>query len=545
MAYTLTVGDIISRNATAKTDYDVTAKMRGWTDQYLDFGGYWNGNGTLWLGKHDTKVGREEAVEFFTTRLGAHIVRSQSKQVKWEGRITAMSLVLDGIPYRRDLAKMVNRGKLVYSRYTGNSLLDGSAELSTIVADAGAANKMHGTYNGDTTFENARHAPYHDRNGSANKPFPIVTLSSAWASHGAKSLYVDCSSCTWYDARIDEWIIWGGGVGFFSGLTAVADSWYYLTFDVKIAEIGATCTISVSVNDGTDEQFSGPVAPTGTTGVFHYRKRFKTRKTVSGSLSALVISDDDSAKYYIDAGSTRELGIRRETDWQSNAASIALYGTHEQEIVVAGMTDEQATAHLTQLINGLAWPRTFKDSTETLTDDEDGLVIEAEGYVTTMSSQQVTLGGVKTCKQHITDLVGLSEFITAGYLEANDMTIYIDEENPNRLWDSIQLVCDTGGYSGVQYLGGVGPGRKLDYRLKPTTMAYRRKGKRWLNPDGTEADPQSMTPGIVLLEDLPSSGAVFARIEDDPRYLYVSGWQYDADTDTATPLETRELLEIE
>jgi hypothetical protein len=127
----------------------------------------------------------------------------------------------------------------------------------------------------------------------------------------------------------------------------------------------------------------------------------------------------------------------------------------------------------------------------------------------------------------------------------NAMMIYIDENNPNRLWDSIQLVCDTGGYSGVQYIGGVGPGLKLDYSLKPTAMSYRRKGERWLNPDGSEANPESMLPGIVLLEDLPFSGSIFTNIEDDPRYLYVSGWQYDADTNTATPLETRELLEIE
>ncbi len=541
MSYSLAIGDNVKRNTTGATPWNVTAEMRHWKDSVKDFGGYWQGGGTYWTGDKDPLVSRQDAIHFFMTRLGSHIVRGGAG--RWEGRITGMTLNLDGVAYRRDLARLVNRLQLVYTSYTGNGCLDGGAEISTLVADGGAANKCHAEYNGITTFRNRRDYPLQS-GPHVNYPYPIMTLSTAWSTSGTRSIYLDCTVCE--GPEEDDSPTYAGGVEHYTDLTAVPNSPYIVSCDIKIVTAGAYCSVAV---EDANQQSQGELAYAGPgPGTFSVRQRIQTRDDASGALRVLVMSSVATGywnQFYVDNVSVREFGIRKETPWQQDDDSIAEFGTQEEQVVVGGMTDTEALDWQDQILLAMAWPRTFIDVNASPAGD--GLKIECNGYVTTLSNTTTVAGGVKECSQHITDLLLHSEFITAGAIEANAAEMYVDEVDPNRLWDSIQMVMDRGGTSGTRYIGGVYAGRKFDYGPRPATVKYLYRRGKFYNPDNSEAYAECMMPGIVYNDGwpqtTPATMIVRTSFEDDPRYVYVSAWEFDGDTNTATPIETRELLE--
>ena len=532
---TLSIGDNVVRNTTGLTPFNVSAQIRGWNDEIKDIGGYWQGGGQFWTGDNDNVVSRLEAVDFFLTRLGGHIVRSQAGKTCWEGRVTAMDLTLDGVTYRRALADLVNRLKIVYSRFTGDGIYD-DGELSALSGGGGDPwNQTVGTYNAITSFKSIRQ--WYGGGGHPNYGYPTVTKSAAWSTRGTYSIKVDCSTC----GGLGE--TFGGGIYVFSNITATPNGFYLVTADINVISNPDGLALTIAVQNQTGAALYQANVISGV-GIAQIKSRFQASSSASGTLQIEILqqaSVDNAATYYIDNVSLKEVGTRRETEWATDADSVAEYGTHEVEVTVGGMTEVEANARLAQIIANAGWPRT---SIQSLSASGDGLKVEAEGYITTLAGQNVaTTGDTKTCHQHIIDLVGLSEFVTVGYAGANTLLKYVDNLNPIRLWDAIQDCVDAGGVAGARYIGGCYAGRKFVYQSRPTTVAYKRKGGRWLYPDNSEADPQTMLPGIVYLEDMPSGGGLYPTIEDNPRYVYVSGWRYDADSNTAEPTETRKLLE--
>jgi len=142
MSYSLAIGDNVKRNTTGATPWNVTAEMRHWKDSVKDFGGYWEGGGTYWTATR---------TRWYPSRMrsifhdAARVAHRPGRGGAVGGRITGMTLNLDGVAYRRDLARLVNRLQLVYTSYTGNGCLDGSAEISTLVNDGGQPTNAMGS----------------------------------------------------------------------------------------------------------------------------------------------------------------------------------------------------------------------------------------------------------------------------------------------------------------------------------------------------------------------------------------------------------------
>lgn len=533
--YALTVGDNVVRNTGNTTPDNITAETRGWRDTVQDIGGFWDASGSYWLGDKDEFVDKNAALQFFTTRLGAHIKRTQNSVVRWEGRVSTIKLTLDGVAYQRSLDDIVNRCKITYQRYSQSGLYDGSAEISTIAGVGGITNRAQATLSsGTVSFRNERHTPYESFNDHPSYDFPIIALSSVWTTNGTYAVYVDTDPC-WKD---DE--TWGGGVRYFSSLPSTADGLYYLTADVYVPPGEPARSVTLYVYDTSGTQFSMTMG-TGA-GTYQVKTRFQANSSATGNFQILIICDDYMFHYYIDNVSLKEVGVRTSTGWLDDLVSQAEYGVYEYDITAGGMTDAEANAHRQQIISNMAWPRTMA---EAISESANGLTFECEGYAATLSNKSTSVGGVKTCAQHIADLLATSQFVTLAYSDANTMLKYVDAENPTRQWDAIQEVVDAGGTSGARFIGGVYANRKFWYAARPTVAAYVRKGKSFLYPDKTEADPQTMSPGIVFLEDLPTSQNVYASTEDDPRYCYISKWEYTADDNVARPIETRRVLEIE
>ena len=533
---TLTMGDILSRNASALTPWNVTAQMRSWRDQVRSVGGYWTGGGQFWTGPDDRIVGKEEAHEMFLNGPGRHVVRSQSGRTVWEGRVTALQLTENGLTIRRDLARMANRIKIIYSHFTGNLLTNGSAELGTITPGNTPPNALPWT---GTGVHNYRGEDFWD-SGHPNYWYPQLSIVTTWKSAGAKSFM------TYNPTEEDEF---GGynGIILQTGTNVVASGLY--RYRVTLYSPAALDMV-VQLRAGTGGEGGGTVLAEQyvslSAGVATSVVGDCTAPSTATGELAMYIRDSHRfvSTYYVDSATVQELGTRKETDFLSNSDSIALYKLMEEQIVMGALTDDEAIARQAQILAWMAWPRSYPVEVFAAGESPDGLMVECSGYVFSLARESVTLGGAKGVSTHLTDLIPLSSFITAGYVKANTLSAFISEDEPTRLSDAIQQLIEAGFAGGGRAVGGVYAGRKFNYDSYPTAASYKFKGGQLLNMDNSLADPETMLPGIVYLEDLAAGPAtpVGGALEDDPRNVFVAGWEYDADTNTVKPLDELETL---
>jgi len=509
---TLTMGDILGRNPTASTPWNITAKMRHWRDSIQDIGGFWQGSGTFWTGKEDPFVSRIDAIGLFMSGLGYHIVRSQAGRSCWEGRISALELTLDGMTIRRSLENLANNIKIIYSRWGANKVINGSAESPLI----NLTNYYHVVSAGEEM---------------------IITQSAEWSSIGTYSFKVTHTGA--------PGVGWYGGFGLYAG-NVTASSKYRVMATCYVPVSDPSGVVSIDIINGGWSIYHRDIIPLGGSGTMQVVCDFTTPGDATGALSVEFTCNNvlDEAGWYwhIDGVTFQEFGSRAELGWLGNSDSIALYGPKEDIKLMDSITDEEAVARQIQLLARHSWPRNFPvDIPEA---KEDGLSIEAEGYIFVQAGKSVTFGGVTDATIHLTTLLSAASFISAGYIATNSLPVYVDDVNPIRLWDGLEKVVKAGGAGGIRYVGGVGPGRLFNYRARDTLPRYRRKGGQWFNMDNTMADPQTMQPAIVFLEDMPSGTGIpvgSSSLEDDPRYAYVPKLEYDADTDSIKPIEIKDL----
>jgi hypothetical protein len=535
MTYSLTMGDLLSRNASALTPWNITAQVRGWHDQVRSVGGYWTGGGQFWTGPDDKITSKEEAHELFLNGLARHVVRSQNGRVVWEGRITALQLTENGVTVRRDLARMANSIKIIYSHYTGNLLLNGSAEIGTITPGNTPPNALPWT---GTGVHNYRGEQYWD-SGHPNYWYPELSIVTTWKSAGAKSFKM-------YNPTAEDEFGGYNGIILETNTNVVPDGLYrYRVTLYSPAELA----VVIQFRSGTGGEGGGTVLDQQ-----NITLAAATTTIVSGDCTApsaatgelaLYIRDavGSVSTYYVDGATVQELGTRKETDISQNADSMALYGLMEEQIVMGALTDEEALARQAQILAWMAWPRSYPVEAS-VGEPREGLTVECSGYVFSLARESATLGGAKGVSTHLTDMIAESELVTAGYVKENTLSAYISEDEPTRLWDAVQQLVEAGGTGGTRCLGGVYAGRKLNYDSYPAAASYKFKGGHWLNMDNSPADPETMLPGIVYLEDLVAGPGtpVGGALEDDPRYVFIAGWEYDADSNTVKPLDELETL---
>lgn len=518
MAHSINLGDILARNPTGTTPFNITAQMRHWTDSVVDIGGFYQASGDYWLGQQDDLVEQAEAEQFFLTRLGAHIVRAdKGGSPQWEGYISEMELTENGITQVRSMADIITKIRVAYTKYSGNYLLNGSGELGSWTGGQVVVNGVITIHAFATT-------------GGTN---PLTSFSTAWCTHGAHSVKVDTTSEGYLD---------GGGVTFHSETAAVADARYCVRADIYTNDLHDGANITLNVTDGSKEIYARVV--TATTGTFSFSRTFDAPADASGNLNVSIYvysnaNGSNSAVFYVDNVQLYQAGTPAQTPWAEDTAATALWGLHEESIICKPMTDDEALQRRDLLLTELAYPHTKVVSAS---NQSDGLHISCEGYIFKTFSASTTLGGIKACSTHITDLLTDNAFVSAGYIATNALECYIDETQPINIWLALQDVIEFGGSSNVFYVGGCYANRGFVYEPRATTASIKFKGGNWLNLDNSPMNPQAARPCIAYMEDMVGAVESYPNLIDNPQYIYIPAWEFDGDTETATPKEVKDLL---
>lgn len=227
-------------------------------------------------------------------------------------------------------------------------------------------------------------------------------------------------------------------------------------------------------------------------------------------------------------------GTPQSTSWSTNADSIAEYGQMEYLETLGSLPPETAEVlrdrHLTQF----AWPRSQLVGGGTLGERrlEDRLVVAVAGFFHTLNWRYRSTSRIANGSDLITTLVGESEFVTAGRIEANGISAKADcDPVPQRLGDLCEDVINVGDLEGNIWQGGVYGDRKFRYEQAPTSVDYHLRGPYLTDKAGVRILAPLVEPGFLVR----ISGAMLAgqppgtsSLWDDPQVAYVDEVEFMA-----------------
>jgi len=450
-----------------------TGRLRGWDRTIRAKGGFWEGSGTY----HST---RDEMLEMFLEGMERRIVESVGSIVTWEGMIVEMDLTLDGITWRRSLLDRANAVRMIYSKIGDNLFSDGSAE-SAGWGDVG------------TPSTNER-----------------VTT---WQTKGTYGVHVVTDDA-------DE------GVEIESGIAITAGLAYQCRVTVEVEAETWTLAIHRSDNDAILAQ-----AVTSGTGKDVLRCYINDSNDYTGNTYVRITADAAAAEIYADAAVYQRSPYRAETEWTIDSDSIDEWGRIEDCLLMGGMTDAAASAQIQKEVNERAWLRSVPPDEYEVGDvgREDGLSILFAGYVLTLNWRYLLVGGTDTASNHVTSLVGESEFVSAGVIDTNSLSFQVEEEEPVLIWDALEEIIEAGDGSGNRWMGGVYGGRVFNYEAAQTWVEYYYQGGKLLAVHGGPIEPWFAVPTLVRLSDAPvGPGEITGTSADDPRNIFIEEIRYMA-----------------
>jgi hypothetical protein len=223
-------------------------------------------------------------------------------------------------------------------------------------------------------------------------------------------------------------------------------------------------------------------------------------------------------------------GERQDTGWTENTDSSAEYGRMEYVHTLGGTAPESAEAMRDRDLAEYAWPRSRKvgggTSEPTGTRGPATLEVSVAGYWVTLNWRYLATSRIATASDMITYLIGLSEWVTAGKVDTNDMRVKADcSPIPARIGDLFEEVILQGDLSQNVWEGGVYAGRKFRYEAAPTAVAYYERDDGVLLDAGrVEVVPSLMGAGVLLLDESAPVGGQppgTSSAWDDPRVGYV------------------------
>ena len=221
-------------------------------------------------------------------------------------------------------------------------------------------------------------------------------------------------------------------------------------------------------------------------------------------------------------------GERQDTGWSENTDASGEYGRMEYLITMGGTAPEAAEAMRDRELTAFAWPRSRKMGGGASQSREDPAVLEVSvgGYWDTLNWRYRATSRIATASDMLTTLVGESEFVSAGRIEANEMRVKVDcEPVPKRLGDAIEDILLQGDLDGNIWQGGVYAGRRFIYEQAPTTVEYIERGDGVLmNLGRVEVVPSLMEAGFLVFDESAPSGGQppgTSSVWDDPRVGYV------------------------
>lgn len=207
------------------------------------------------------------------------------------------------------------------------------------------------------------------------------------------------------------------------------------------------------------------------------------------------------------------------------------YGTLENVVLAAGMSDAAAIAKARTTLAESAWPRSTPPQTiQTSTQGDNALRLTFYGHVFNTRNKYSLITGTATASAHVTALIAACEFIRSGAVATNSMSFQIDDRAPLRIWRIIRDITLAGDASGNRWQCGVYANRIFEYRQSDTTFAMRFRAGKILNVAGGVLEPWFAEPGLLYLDDLPlgPGNVVVARATVDPHTVMVEEVEFDA-----------------
>lgn len=232
----------------------------------------------------------------------------------------------------------------------------------------------------------------------------------------------------------------------------------------------------------------------------------------------------------------RDAGVQSATGWSENTDSSDEYGEMNYLDTVGEATAAGAAAIVLTRLEDYAFPRSrmiggleFSDEPRRRTGDR--LQVTVAGFVHTLNWRYREASIAATAADTaITTLVGASEFVTAGVIDANALSIDADCTTPQRLWDLCEDIILQGDASGNRWVGGVYGDKRLDYNQAATTVEYYvREGNLYDNV-GQKVTPSLLMPDfIVHNSDAPSGETpVGGDVWNDPRNAWITEVEFIA-----------------
>jgi hypothetical protein len=222
-------------------------------------------------------------------------------------------------------------------------------------------------------------------------------------------------------------------------------------------------------------------------------------------------------------------GDQAVADWSENTDSSGIYGKMEYIYAVGETTTTQAQAKRNNALVKYAWPKSRHvggvsvGETKTRT-SRDGLYVTVAGFSSTMNWLYRETSENDTASNLISTLLAETEFVTAGRIETNSLSIGVGVDPiPQRIGDTIEKIVEEGDDSQNLWKGGVYAGQKFVYEQVPTTIDYIMQNGALLNKAGTPVDPALINPGFYVRDtNAPRGGQPpgTSNIWDDPQVSY-------------------------
>jgi hypothetical protein len=224
------------------------------------------------------------------------------------------------------------------------------------------------------------------------------------------------------------------------------------------------------------------------------------------------------------------------TSWQTTSASIGRYGRKEELLTFPGyVSEDTANAHCASRLRENSWPwaQPLGIETEQPGDTATRLQVNVCGYAFCANWRYVARGwwfGPGSpewiiVSDWITELAAeLTEFLTLGTVQTNDLWLNKWVGGPVRLWDFLASFAELGDTAGDRWRIYVGPGRRLHYeQVDLTPQLFWRQGQL-VTTTGSDMlqTPYVVQPCVVRDLTYPRSRAEPGSMLADARDMLVT-----------------------
>ena len=224
------------------------------------------------------------------------------------------------------------------------------------------------------------------------------------------------------------------------------------------------------------------------------------------------------------------------TAWSENTDSSDVYGEMQYIDTLGSSTADAATARRDRRLVEMAWPRSRMVGGVTIGQAASTVSLEVAvvGYWSTLNWRYYTADTTAAANSLVSTLVALSEFVTAGRIETNALSVRVNSATgtrQQRIGDLIADIIEQGDASGNVWQGGVYADKRLRYEAAPTTATHYLQRGRLLNAGMSEPVLSMVEPGILVKNlnapmGYPAYGTYGAF--DDPAIGYVEQVEYAA-----------------